>query len=64
MFRPAVRDGYAIAEDGLLGVLVDAFGDPMAEIRSPFAGIVNYVVATPPVSKGEPVAMVSRLYEE
>jgi predicted deacylase len=61
IFRAAVRDGYAVAEGGLLGVLVDFFGDELAEIRAPFAGVVNYVVATPPISKGEPVAMVSRI---
>jgi predicted deacylase len=61
VFRAAVRDGYAIAEGGLLGTLLDFFGDEIAEIRAPFAGVVNYVVATPPVSKGEPVAMVSRI---
>jgi hypothetical protein len=61
IFRAAVRDGYAIAEGGLLGVLVDFFGEEVAEIHSPFAGVVNYVIATPPVSKGEPVAMVSRI---
>lgn len=63
-FRAAVRDGYAVAADGLLGVLLDEFGDPQAEIRAPFAGIVNYVLGTPPVSTGEPVAMVSRLVDE
>jgi hypothetical protein len=61
VFSPAVRDGYAIAENGLLGVLSDLFGDEIAEIRAPFAGVVNYVIATPPVSKGEPLAMVSRV---
>jgi predicted deacylase len=61
VFSAAVRDGYAIAEGGLLGVLFDFFGDEIAEIRAPFAGVVNYVIATPPVSKGEPVAMVSRV---
>jgi len=61
MFRAAVRDGYSIAEGGLLGVLLDLFGNEVAEIRAPFAGVVNYVIATPPISKGEPVAMVSRV---
>jgi len=61
MFRAAVRDGYAVGENGLLGVLFDPFGTPLQEIRAPFAGVVNYVVGTPPVSKGEPLAMVSRL---
>lgn len=63
IFQAAVRDGYAIAENGLLGNLVDAFGDKIADVRAPFAGIVNYVVGTPPVSKGEPLAMISRIKE-
>jgi len=61
IFRPAVRDGYAIAEQGLLGELVDPFGERIAEVRAPFAGVVNYVLGTPPVSVGEPVAMISKL---
>lgn len=63
VFRAAVRDGYAVAENGLLGVLLDPFGATLQEIRAPFAGVVNYVVGTPPVSEGEPLAMVSRLSE-
>jgi len=63
MFQPSVRDGYAVAEGGLLGVLVDFFGDPISEIRAPFSGIVNYILGTPPVSEGEPLAMVSRIVE-
>jgi predicted deacylase len=61
IFQASVRDGYAIAEQGLLGQLVDEFGDAIAEVRAPFAGIVNYVVGTPPVSAGEPLAMISRI---
>jgi hypothetical protein len=64
IFRAAVRDGYAIAENGLLGLLVDPFGELIMELRAPFAGVVNYVVATPPVSAGEPVAMISRLVQD
>jgi len=61
IFQAAVRDGYAIAENGLLGQLIDVFGNKITDIRAPFAGIVNYVVGTPPVSEGEPLAMVSRI---
>ncbi|NIM49911.1 MAG: succinylglutamate desuccinylase [Gemmatimonadales bacterium] len=61
IFQPAVRDGYAVAEGGLLGVLVDFFGEPLQEVRAPFGGIVNYILGTPPVSEGEPLAMVSRI---
>ena len=43
------------------GTLVDFFGDPILPITAPFAGVVNYVVATPPVSEDEPLAMVSRV---
>jgi predicted deacylase len=64
VFQAAVMDGWMIAEGGLLGTLVDLFGDPIEGIRAPFAGVVNYVVGTPPVSEGEPVAMVSRIAEE
>lgn len=61
LFRAAVQDGYFVPAGGLLGELVDAFGDPAGEVRAPFDGVVNYVVGTPPVTAGEPVTMVSRL---
>jgi uncharacterized protein len=61
IFRAAVRDGYIISKGGKLGVLVDLFGDEIQEIRAPFSGVVNYVIGTPPVSEGEPLAMISRI---
>lgn len=63
VFRAATRDGYVVSEGALLGVLLDVFGDEIAPIRAPFTGVVNYVVSTPPVNKGEPVAMLSRIRE-
>lgn len=64
LFRPAVKDGYIVAKGGKLGTLIDLFGEPITVVRAPFAGVVNYVIATPPVSKGEPVAMVSKIIDE
>jgi len=61
IFEAQVRDGYFVAEGGVLGELLDLFGEPLATVRAPFAGVVNYVIGTPPVSEGEPVAMISRL---
>jgi predicted deacylase len=61
VFRATVRDGYAIAEGGLLGELYDAFGAKVSDVRAPFAGIVNYVIGTPPAVEGQPLAMVSRI---
>ena len=64
IFRPVTKDGYVVTEGALLGVLVDFFGDEIAEIRAPFSGVVNYVISTPPVSEGEPVAMLSRILDQ
>ena len=61
VFRASVRDGYAVAEGGLLGELYDAFGAKIGDVRAPFAGIVNYVIGTPPAVEGQPLAMVSRV---
>jgi hypothetical protein len=61
VFRATVRDGYAVAEGGLLGELFDVFGAKSGDVRAPFAGIVNYVVGTPPAVEGQPLAMVSRI---
>jgi predicted deacylase len=56
---PKVEKGQSVAKGTLLASIADFFGKPIAEVRSPFAGIVLYVVTTPPISKGEPVAMVA-----
>lgn len=61
VFQATVRDGYAVSEGTLIGELRDLFGDTQAQIRAPFDGVVNYVVGTPPVTEGEPLAMLSRL---
>jgi predicted deacylase len=63
VFQASVRDGYAVAEGTLIGELSDLFGEPIMDIRAPFAGVVNYVVGTPPVSEGEPLAMISKIVE-
>ena len=37
------------------------FGDTIDEVRAPFGGVVLYVVATPPISEGEPVGMIGAI---
>ena len=64
IFYAEAKPGYAVAQGALLGRLTDLFGNHLADIRAPFAGVVNYVVATPPVSKGEPLAMVGHIKKE
>jgi uncharacterized protein len=58
LWYPAVHADQYVARGALLGWLTDYFGAPLAEVRAPLAGIVTYVVASPAMTKGEPVAMV------
>lgn len=64
MFHARVQPGQTVARGTLFGVLTDFFGGVLQEIRAPFAGVVLYVVATPPVNQGEPLGMVGRVRPE
>lgn len=61
---PQVERGHSVARGTLLATITDFFGAQIGEVRSPFAGVVLYVVATPPISKGEPVAMIGAIKPE
>jgi len=63
VWHPAVEKMQSVATGTLLGRLTDPFGNVLHELRAPFAGEVLYVVATPPVSEGEPLAYVGQLAE-
>jgi predicted deacylase len=63
IWYPAAEKMQSVATGTLLGRLTDPFGNVLHEVRAPFAGEVLYVVATPPVSEGEPLAYVGRLAE-
>ena len=58
IFYPAVERGHTVADGARIGHVTDFHGRIIEEIRAPFAGEILYVVATPPVSKGEPVAFI------
>jgi len=58
MLEPRVERGDSVAAGTVIATMRDWFGEPLAELRAPFAGLVLYVVATPPISEGEPVAMI------
>jgi len=51
----------SVVAGSLVGRVKDASGRVLAEVRAPFAGVMLYVVATPPVTKGEPVGFVGRV---
>lgn len=63
VWRPAVDKMHMVAAGTLLGRITDPFGRVLHEVRAPFAGELLYVVATPPVTEGEPLAMVGHLLE-
>ncbi len=54
-----VERGHTVVQGTVIGVLTDFFGNEIAEVRAPFAGEVLYVVATPAMTRGEPVAMIA-----
>lgn len=47
-----------VSKGALLAYVTDFFGKTIAEVRSPLDGLVLYVVATPPITKGQPVACI------
>jgi predicted deacylase len=63
VWHPAVEKMQSVATGALFGRVTDPFGRVLHEARAPFAGEVLYVVATPPVSEGEPLGEVGRVTE-
>jgi len=59
LLYPMVQPGQTVAEGTLIARVTDFHGKLLEEIRSPFAGEILYVVATPPVTQGEPVGFVA-----
>ncbi len=58
VFTPAVERGHTVAKDTIVGRVTDFFGRKLAEVRAPFAGEVLYIIGTPAISQGEPVAFI------
>jgi uncharacterized protein len=61
MFYAVVERGHSVAAGTVLGRVTDFHGAVLQEVKAPFAGIVLYVLGTPPISKGEPVAFVGQV---
>jgi uncharacterized protein len=61
IFYPRVGRGDSVDNDQVLGRITDLHGRETHVIRAPFAGTVFYVVATPPIREGEPIAMIGQV---
>ena len=58
---PHVERNAMVKKGAVLAHITDFFGKKIAEVKAPFAGVVLYVVATPPITKGQPVGCVGRI---
>ena len=58
IFYAAVERGHTVAAGTLIGRVTDFHGKIIEEIRSPFAGEILYVIGTPAIAAGEPIAFV------
>lgn len=63
IFYPLVERGHTVTEGTLLGYVTDFFGKRLFDLRAPFGGEVLYILGTPPVSQGEPLAMIGQVSE-
>jgi predicted deacylase len=59
VWHATVERGHTVAAGAVIGRLTDFFGDEIGVVRAPFDGEVMYVVGTPAMSQGEPVAMIA-----
>lgn len=58
MFYAEVERGHTVARGARIGRITDFHGRILEQVLAPFDGEILYVVGTPPMTKGEPVAMV------
>lgn len=55
---PHVERGQTVKKGDVLAHITDFFGNEIADVRAPFDGEVLYIVATPPITAGQPAGMV------
>jgi hypothetical protein len=55
---PRVERDQMVLKGDVIAHITDFFGKVVAEVQSPLDGLVLYVVTTPPMVKGQPVACV------
>lgn len=58
LFYPLSHGGAHVQKGELLGYLTDFFGNILQRAVAPHDGVVMYIIATPPMSKGEPMVKI------
>jgi len=64
LFFARAKKTQMVEKGSLLGVVTDFFGRQIYELRAPFAGEILYILGTPPISAGEPLAFVAAVKNE
>jgi predicted deacylase len=55
---PQVKPDQQVKKGDVLARITDFFGSEIAAVESPIDGVVLYIVATPPMVKGQPIGCV------
>jgi predicted deacylase len=55
---PKVEPDQVVEKGEILGQVTDFFGKAIGKITAPIGGVVLYIVATPPITQGQPVACI------
>jgi predicted deacylase len=58
LFYPLSHGGAHVQKGELLGFLTDFFGHIIQKAFAPHDGVVMYIIATPPMSEGEPMVKI------
>jgi predicted deacylase len=58
LLYPYVEPDQKVESGALIAQITNFFGEEIATVRTPIGGVVLYVVATPPIVKGQPVGCV------
>ena len=60
LYYPLAHSGRHVEKGEVLGYLTDFFGNIIQHAVAPHDGIIMYIIATPPMSKGEPLLKIGR----
>ncbi|MEW6734997.1 MAG: M14 family metallopeptidase [Acidobacteriota bacterium] len=63
IFYPLVERGQPVRKGMLIGYVTDFFGRRIMDATAPLTGVVLYMLATPPISEGEPIASIGHIAE-
>lgn len=61
IFYGTVAKGQTVGAGATIGRVTDFHGQVLEEFKAPFAGEVLYIIGTPAMNKGEPVAFIAAI---